>query len=68
MVSPHFAINKIFKKGFSVYAAYSTGYKAPVSSYFFITTPQIGSGTPPAAYATGKVNGVLKPEKELNLK
>jgi iron complex outermembrane receptor protein len=63
MVSPHFAINKIFKKGFSVYAAYSTGYKAPVSSYFFITTPQIGSGTPPAAYATGKVNGVLKPEK-----
>ena len=63
MVSPHFAVNKIFKKGFSVYASYSTGYKAPVSSYFFITTPQIGSGTPPAAYATGKVNGVLKPEK-----
>lgn len=58
MVSPHFAINKIFKKGISVYASYSTGYKAPVSSYFFITTPTVGS-TP----ATAKVNDVLKPEK-----
>ena len=64
MVSPHFAINKVFSKGFSAYASYSVGYKAPVSSYFFVTTPQIG--TPPAAGtapATGKVNGVLKPER-----
>lgn len=63
MTSPHFAINKVFKKGISVYASYSTGFKAPVSSYFFITTPQIGSGTPPAAYATAKVNSQLKPER-----
>lgn len=62
MVSPHFAINKIFNKGISVYASYSTGFKAPVSSYFFITTPQI-PGTPPAAYATAKINSVLKAEK-----
>ena len=64
MVSPHLAINKVFSKGFSAYASYSVGYKAPVSSYFFVTTPQIG--TPPAAGsapATGKVNGVLKPER-----
>lgn len=63
MTSPHLAINKIFKKGFSVYASYSAGFKAPVSSYFFIATPQIGSGTPPPAYATAKVNSTLKPEK-----
>ena len=50
MVSPHVAINKVFSKGFSVYASYSRGYKAPVSSYFFV--PQIG-----------RVNNVLKPEK-----
>jgi iron complex outermembrane receptor protein len=53
MVSPHFAINKVFNKGFSAYASYSVGYKAPVSSYFFIVTP-----TPPTAY----VNHELKPE------
>ena len=58
MVSPHFAINKVFNKNASVYASYSTGYKAPVSSYFFIATPQ--AGTSPA---TAKVNDVLKPEK-----
>ncbi|MFN8291288.1 MAG: TonB-dependent receptor [Chitinophagaceae bacterium] len=58
MASPHLAINKVFKKGISVYASYSTGFKAPVSSYFFITTPTVGS-TP----ATARVNEVLKPEK-----
>lgn len=64
MFSPHLAVNKVFKKGISVYASYSTGYKAPVSSYFFITTPQIG--TPPnagSAPATARVNGELKAEK-----
>jgi iron complex outermembrane receptor protein len=49
MVSPHLAINKVFSKAVSVYAAYSKGYKAPVSSYFFIPT-------------TGKLNTGLKPE------
>jgi len=50
MVSPHFAINKIFNDQISIYASYSTGYKAPVSSYFFIPT-------------TGQVNRDLEPEK-----
>jgi iron complex outermembrane receptor protein len=55
MVSPHIAINKVFSKQFSVYASYSKGYKAPVSSYFYIP------------YATGfaesgVVNKNLKPE------
>jgi len=61
MVSPHFAINKVFSKEFSLYASYSEGYKAPVSSYFFITTPKSGSG---ATYipAGGRVNSILKPE------
>jgi iron complex outermembrane receptor protein len=36
MVSPHFAINKVFSKELSLYFSYSKGYKAPVSSYFFI--------------------------------
>lgn len=58
MWSPHVAINKVISKNVSVYAAYSTGYKAPVSSYFFIATPQVGT-TP----ATARVNGDLKPEK-----
>lgn len=49
MVSPHLAVNKIFNEHLSVYGAYSTGYKAPVSSYFFIPT-------------TGEVNTDLKPE------
>lgn len=49
MVSPHFAINKVFSKQFSAYVSYSKGYKAPVSSYFFIPT-------------TGKLNTGLKPE------
>lgn len=64
MVSPHLAINKVFRKTISVYASYSTGYKAPVSSYFFIATPQVG--TPPnpgSAAATAKVNSDLRSEK-----
>jgi iron complex outermembrane receptor protein len=49
MLSPHIAINKVFNKQLSLYASYSKGYKAPVSSYFFIP-------------ATGKLNTSLKPE------
>ncbi len=49
LFSPHLAINKVFSKQFSVYASYSKGYKAPVSSYFFIP-------------ATGKLNTGLRPE------
>ncbi len=60
MVSPHFAINKVFNKNFSVYASYSIGYKAPTSSYFYITTPVV---TTPATPATARLNSSLKPEK-----
>jgi iron complex outermembrane receptor protein len=49
MFSPHVAINKVINKSVSVYVAYSKGYKAPVSSYFFIPT-------------TGKLNTGLRPE------
>ena len=49
MVSPKFAINKVFNDAFSIYASYSKGYKAPVSSYFFIPF-------------TGQVNNNLKAE------
>jgi iron complex outermembrane recepter protein len=56
LVSPHFAINKVFSKELSVYAVYSVGYKAPVSSYFFIP---YASGV----NNTGIVNTGLKPEK-----
>jgi iron complex outermembrane recepter protein len=59
MVSPHVAINKVFSKKATLYASYSKGYKAPVSSYFFITTPAV---TTPATPATGRVNETLKPE------
>ena len=59
MVSPHFAINKVFGKKISLYASYTKGYKAPVSAYFYITTPAV---TVPATPATGRVNSVLKPE------
>ena len=59
MVSPHVAINKVFNKHVSVYASYSKGYKAPVSSYFFITTPAV---TTPPTPPTGRVNEDLKPE------
>ncbi len=49
MLSPHIAINKVLNKEISLYASYSRGFKAPVSSYFFIPT-------------TGKLNTDLKPE------
>ncbi len=55
MVSPHFAINKVFNKKLSVYASYSKGYKAPVSSYFFITTPAV-------PVVSSRINNDLKPE------
>jgi iron complex outermembrane receptor protein len=55
MVSPHVAINKVFNKQFSLYAAYSKGYKAPVSSYFFIPYAT-------GINNTGIVNTGLKPE------
>lgn len=58
MVSPHLALNKLIKKNWSVYANWSSGYKAPVSSYFFITTPAVGTANP----TTGFINSVLKPE------
>jgi iron complex outermembrane receptor protein len=57
MVSPHVAINKVFSKEISAYASYSRGYKAPVSSYFFIVTP---TAVPPVG---GYINNNLKPEK-----
>lgn len=60
MISPYMAINKVFSKRFSLYASYSTGYKAPVSAYFFITTPTVAS---PPIPATARVNDRLKPEK-----
>jgi iron complex outermembrane receptor protein len=59
MVSPHVAINKIINKHISLFASYSKGYKAPVSSYFYITTPAV---TTPATPATGRVNETLNPE------
>jgi iron complex outermembrane receptor protein len=59
MVSPTVAINKVINKNISVYASYSKAYKAPVSSYFFITTPAV---TTPATPATGRVNETLVPE------
>ncbi len=49
LVSPHVAVNKVLNKHVSVYASYSKGYKAPVSSYFYIPT-------------TGQLNTGLKPE------
>lgn len=49
MFAPHFAINKVFSRQLSLYAAYSKAFKAPVSSYFFIPS-------------TGKLNTDLRPE------
>ncbi|MEQ9440105.1 MAG: TonB-dependent receptor [Cyclobacteriaceae bacterium] len=50
LFSPSIAINKNIGSTASVYASYSVGYKAPVSSNFYIPT-------------TGEVNTGLKPEK-----
>lgn len=58
MLSPHIAINKVFKEKISVYASYSRAYKAPVSSYFFI--PYVAT---PANTTTGIINNQLKAEK-----
>jgi iron complex outermembrane receptor protein len=55
MFSPHFAINKVFKKHFSAYVSYTKGYKAPVTSYFYIPWSATNS-------ATGIINNKLKPE------
>lgn len=55
MVSPHVAINKVFNNHFSAYASYSKGYKAPVTSYFYIPWSATNS-------ATGVVDHYLKPE------
>jgi iron complex outermembrane receptor protein len=49
MVSPHFAINKVFNSSLSAYVSYSKGYKAPVASNIVIAT-------------TGELNTGLKPE------
>jgi len=50
LVSPTLAINKKISSVASVYASYSTGYKAPVSGNILIST-------------TGELNTDLKPEK-----
>ncbi len=55
MVSPHIAINKVFSKQLSAYVSYSKGYKAPVSSYFYIPWSATNS-------ATGVIDHNLKPE------
>ncbi len=52
MISPRIAINKVFSEALSVYGSYSKGYKAPVSSYFFV----------PVSASVGFVNNSLKPE------
>lgn len=57
MFSPHVAINKVFNKKITAYIAYSSGYKAPVSSYFFIPFSSA------FASQTGIVNRNLKPER-----
>lgn len=49
MFSPHVALNKVFNQQVSAYASFSQGYKAPVSSYFYIPL-------------TGQLNTNLKPE------
>ncbi|MEI6312006.1 MAG: TonB-dependent receptor [Bacteroidota bacterium] len=48
MFSPHIALNKVFSKHVSIYASYSKGFKAPVSSYFYIPlTGQVLTGLKP---------------------
>lgn len=49
LISPHFAINKVFNKAISVYASYSKGYKAPVSGNIVLST-------------SGTLNTGLRPE------
>jgi iron complex outermembrane receptor protein len=50
LTSPHLAINKVINKSISLFSSYGVGYKAPVTSYFYIPL-------------TGQVNSTLKPEK-----
>ena len=50
LAAPTFSINKIFRDMVSVYASYSSAYKAPVAANILIAT-------------TGQVNTGLKPEK-----
>lgn len=50
MFSPRLAVNKVFDNQRSVYASFSRGFKAPVSSYFIIP-------------ATGQLNAGLRPER-----
>ena len=59
LVSPHVAINKVFNNKVSAYVSYSKGYKAPVSSYFYI--PAVVGGTAATTF-NGDVNNTLKPE------
>lgn len=56
MVSPHFALNKVFNKNFSAYFSYSKGYKAPTSSYFYI--PYVAADPS----GSGIIDRGLKPE------
>lgn len=49
MLSPRLALNKVISRQVSMYASFSQGYKAPVSSYFFVPL-------------TGEVLTNLKPE------
>jgi iron complex outermembrane receptor protein len=49
LASPRIALNKVFKEKVSIYTSLSRGYKAPVSSYFYIPV-------------TGDLNTNLKPE------
>lgn len=58
MFSPHFAINKVFNKQFSVYASYNRAYKAPVSNFFYI--PFVAVAGP---QQSGIVNNKLIAEK-----
>jgi iron complex outermembrane receptor protein len=64
MFSPHFAINKVIVKQISVYASFSRGYKAPVSSYFFVPlTGEVLTGLKPelgTQYEIGSKGSLLK--------
>jgi iron complex outermembrane recepter protein len=56
MWAPHLAVNKVFGGKVSAYASWSRGFKAPVTSYFYI--PFV-AGAP----GTGKINANLVPER-----
>ena len=60
MFSPRIAMNKVFNDKLSTYLSYSRGYKAPVSSYFYISVP--GVSTTPPTPPTGRINEGLRPE------